>query len=32
VVQLCRVASIRHVASFIGLDWKTVKELDCAGL
>ena len=27
VAQLCRVASIRHVASFFGLDWKTVKDL-----
>ena len=25
VAQLCRVASVRHVASFFGLDWKTVK-------
>lgn len=32
VAQLCRVASIRHVASFFGLDWKTVKELDYANL
>jgi transposase len=32
VAQLCRVASIRHVAHFFGLDWKTVKELDFASL
>jgi transposase len=32
VIQLCRVASIRHVAHFLGLDWKTVKELDFASL
>ena len=32
VAQLCRVASIRHVASFFGLDWKTVKDLDLASL
>jgi ribosomal protein S27AE len=28
VAQLCRVTSVRHVAAFFGLDWKTVKELD----
>lgn len=32
VAQLCKVASIRHVASHFGLDWKTVKDLDFAGL
>src|SRR5678816_2511598 len=32
VAQLCRVASIRPVASFFGLDWKTVKDLDFASL
>jgi transposase len=32
VSQLCRVASIRHVAQFFGLDWKTVKALDRARL
>lgn len=32
VAQLCRVASVRHVAGFFGLDWKTVKELDYASL
>ena len=32
VAQLCRVASVRHVANYFGLDWKTVKELDFAGL
>lgn len=30
VAQLCRVASLRHVANYFGLDWKTVKELDFA--
>lgn len=30
VAQLCRVASLRHVAEFFGLNWKTVKELDFA--
>jgi transposase len=28
VTRLCQVASIRHVAEFFALDWKTVKELD----
>ena len=28
VAALCKVASIRHVARFFGLDWKTVKALD----
>lgn len=32
VAQLCGVASIRHVAGFFGLDWKTVKELDFASM
>jgi len=32
VAQLCKVASIRHVANYFGLDWKTVKELDFANL
>lgn len=32
VARLCAVASIRHVARFFGLDWKTVKELDFAYL
>lgn len=32
VAKLCRVASIRHVAEFFGLDWKTVKALDFASL
>lgn len=30
VARLCKVASIRHVAQFFGLDWKTVKDIDCA--
>jgi transposase len=32
VARLCQVASIRHVARWFGLDWKTVKELDRAHL
>jgi transposase len=28
VARLCQVASVRHVAQFFDLDWKTVKELD----
>lgn len=32
VAQLCRVASVRHVADFFALDWKTVKAVDCADL
>lgn len=32
VSRLCKVASIRHVARFFGLDWKTVKAIDRAGL
>ena len=32
VAQLCKVASIRHVANYFDLDWKTVKELDFANL
>lgn len=32
VSRLCKVASIRHVARFFGLDWKTVKDIDRAGL
>lgn len=30
--RLCKVASIRHVAAFFHLDWKTVKDLDRACL
>jgi transposase len=30
--RLCKVASIRHVASFFRLDWKTVKAIDRACL
>jgi transposase len=30
--RLCKVASIRHVAAFFGLDWKTVKAIDRACL
>mgnify|MGYP003584160826 CR=1 FL=1 len=32
VARLCRVASVQHVAAFFGLNWKTVKQLDCAAL
>lgn len=32
VGRLCAVMPIRHVARYFGLDWKTVKELDRAGL
>lgn len=32
VARLSKVASIRHVAQFFGLDWKTVKVIDCAAL
>ena len=32
VAKLCKVASVRHVAEFFGLDWKTVKALDLASL
>jgi transposase len=32
VAQLCKVASILHVARFFGLDWKTVKDLDRTSL
>lgn len=28
VVRLCAVMSLRHVAEYVGLDWKTVKEID----
>ena len=30
--QLCKVMTLRHVARHFGLDWKTVKEIDRAGL
>nr|ART35514.1 A398 [uncultured bacterium] len=32
VARLCKVTSIQHVAQFFGLDWKTVKDIDCAAL
>lgn len=32
VARLCQIASVLHVARFFGLDWKTVKDLDCAYL
>lgn len=28
VVRLCAVMSLRHVAQYLGLNWKTVKEID----
>jgi transposase len=30
--QLCKVMTLRHVARHFGLDWKTVKAIDRAGL
>jgi transposase len=32
VAQLCKLMTLRHVARYFGLDWKTVKEIDRAGL
>lgn len=32
VARLCQATSIRDVARFYGLDWKTVKAIDCAAL
>jgi transposase len=32
VGRLCQVMAIRHVARYFGLDWKTVKRIDRAGL
>lgn len=32
VARLCKVTSIRHVAQFFGLDWKTVKDIDRTAL
>jgi transposase len=32
VARLCSGTSIRHVARFFGLDWKTVKAIDCEAL
>lgn len=32
VARLCAVMSIRHVARYFGLDWKTVKRIDQAHL
>jgi len=32
VGRLCEVMAIRHVARFLGLDWKTIKDLDRARL
>jgi transposase len=32
VARLCKVATIRHVARWYGLDWKTVKDLDRSSL
>jgi transposase len=30
VARFCKVMALRHVASYFGLDWKTVKEIDRA--
>ena len=30
--QLCKVMTLRHVVRYFGLDWKTVKQIDRAGL
>ena len=30
--QLCKVMTLRHVARYFGLDWKTVKAIDRVGL
>ncbi len=32
VAKLCAVTSIRHVSQFFGLDWRTVKAIDCSTL
>lgn len=32
VAKLCTVMSVRHVARFYSLDWKTVKAIDCEAL
>ena len=32
VARLCSVTSVRHVAQFYRLDWKTVKAIDCTAL
>ncbi len=32
VAQLCKVMTLRHVARYFGLDWKTVKAIDRVGL
>ena len=32
VARLCRVLAIKHVAAYVGLDWKTVKAIDRAHL
>lgn len=32
VSRMCKAMSIRHVARYYGLDWDTVKEIDCRHL
>lgn len=32
VARLCSGTSVRYAADFFGLDWKTVKAIDCAAL
>lgn len=32
VARLCKVMSVRHVAVYYGLDWDTVKQIDCRHL
>jgi transposase len=32
VARMCKVMSVRHVAAFYGLDWDTVKLIDCRHL
>jgi transposase len=32
VARMCKVMTIRHVAAYYGLDWDTVKQIDCRHL
>lgn len=32
VARMCKVMSVRHVAAYYGLDWDTVKQIDCRHL
>lgn len=32
VARMCKVTSVRHVAAYYGLDWDTVKQIDCRHL